>query len=268
MICCIDVGNTNVVIGVYRDDKLVTSFRLRSDKNRTVEEYYVLMDLILSKSKISLSDFEGVIVASVVPPIYNILKQLFENIVNIKPILLNGKLAGKAPLNTKFLYKGTNIAELGADRLANCLGAVAENLLPAIIIDIGTATTMEVINSDGEFIGGNIICGIEMSLRALHENTATLPHITMLRPEHVISTNTITNMQAGLYYGQLAMFKGLSEQIKKEYFANEMDKVNVILTGGYSRFFYQDWQDAKHLLNLTLDGIYFAYTLLKEHNEE
>lgn len=253
MIICLDVGNTNIKYAVYDGDRLKLSFRVATEHKKTSDEYGGQLISILSNNKINPEDFTGGIISSVVPPLDYTLERMLLTYLKIKPLML-------APgLKTGMNLKVDNAKEVGADRVVNNVAAVKKYGYPLIIIDFGTATTFNVVDCKGEFIGGVIAPGIKGSLDSLVNGTAKLPRVEIERPSSVIGKNTVTNMQSGIVYGFAGLVEYIVKKIKREI---KSDKVTVIATGGFSEIIAKEISciDTVDKL-LTLEGLKYLYDL-------
>lgn len=225
MLLCIDIGNTNITLGGYREDTLVFTARLASDVQRTADQYAVELYDILRLNGCSTAQVQGAILSSVVPTLTDALCRASQKLFGFVPMVLGPGV--KSGLNIKI----DNPAQLGADLVAGAIGAMAKFPLPCIIIDLGTATTISVLNAKGEFLGGAIAAGIRLTLKALTENTAQLPLVGIEAPKSVIGSNTIDCMKSGLILGAAAMLDGLIDRMETELGGS----ASVVATGGLAR---------------------------------
>jgi len=223
MLLVIDIGNTNVKMGVFKDKTLVASWRFSSSRTRTSDEYWLYLVSHLKENGVNKSDITDVIIGSVVPNLNYTFSHLCEYSFGIKPVMLDHNMAGG--LKTKY----SDPRRLGADRIAVTLAAVRDYGAPLIVIDYGTATTFNVVNKDGEFIGGAIFTGIKTALDNLIKGTAQLPNIELSLPGGVIGTDTVGNMQSGFTYGFIGMTEYMVARIKEE---EDIACAKVIATGG------------------------------------
>lgn len=243
-----DIGNTNIVIGVYQNRQLKKVWRISTNQALTADEYYLTIKALLAKH---LTDKPtAALVCSVVPSvtdnILNSLKQVGCNKV------YELKEAKKIGINIKI----DNPQELGMDRLVNAYAAFLKYKKPLIVIDYGTATTFDVVNCQGEYIGGIISTGLKLSLKALVENTAKLPTISLTAPKSVIGKNTVNSMQSGLMFGYAAMCDGMVEKINKEL----SKKLLVIATGGLAKIMHKLSNRVDYLEeDLTINGLEKIY---------
>lgn len=226
MIFTVDVGNSNIVLGGIRDNEIVFEARLRTDATKTSDEYCIDLKMILDVYNLSSADIEGSIIASVVPQVSNSMQTAIR------------KLTGKAPLVVgPGLKTGLNIAidnpaQTGADLVVGCVAALREHKAPMIIIDMGTATTMIVLDKNSAMIGGAIIPGVKISMDALTNRTALLPGLQLDQPKRAIGRNTIDCMRSGLMLGSACMIDGMIDRMEEELGY----QTTVIATGGIARF--------------------------------
>ena len=226
MILTVDVGNSNVVLGAVRGDEIVFEARLRTDATKTSDEYCIDLKMVLEVYHVKAEDFEGAIIASVVPQVLNSMKTAII------------KLTGKAPLVVgPGLKTGLNIAidnpsQAGADLVVGCVAALREHKAPMIIVDMGTATTMIVVDKNNAMIGGCIMPGVKISMDALTDRTALLPGLQLDQPRKAIGRNTIDCMRSGLMMGAACMIDGMIDRMEEELGY----KTSVIATGGIAKF--------------------------------
>ncbi|WP_035587964.1 type III pantothenate kinase [Hippea jasoniae] len=248
MLIAVDIGNTNIVIGVFLNDRFL-NFRLSTNKKLTQDEYcinfYNLFNLYGLNKKV-----EGAIISSVVPQITPLVKNAIKIVFDIEPLEVGPGIKTGMPI----LYH--NPQEVGADRIVNAVGAYEEFKDALIVIDSGTAITFDVISKKGEYIGGAIAPGINISADALAEKTAKLPRVPIEKPQTVIGRTTLRSIQSGLFYGYLSMIEGMIKRIKKEMQTN----CTVVITGGESALFYRHLSEINHFRPyLTLFGLKVIY---------
>lgn len=250
MVLAIDLGNTNIVLGGIDDEKIHFIARLSTDRNKTEDEYIISFRQIMEIYDFKKEDVEGVIISSVVPPLTNILKDAAEHFTG-KPVLIVGP-GIKTGLNI-FM---DNPGQLGSDKVVAAVATVNRYPLPQILIDMGTATTISVIDCDGNFLGGPLCPGIMVSHDALISHTSQLPRISLEAPERVIGRNTIDSMKSGLILGNAAMIDGLIERIEEEL----GEKSTVIATGGLAHAVVPHCRrEIIYNENLLLDGLWEIY---------
>jgi type III pantothenate kinase len=248
MLLTVDVGNTNIVLGIYRGDQLVGSWRLATARDRTADEYGILAAQLIG------TDYdgrlEGAIVSSVVPPLNASVAWMIEKYFDIQPLFV------EPGVKTGIAIHVDNPQEVGADRIVNCVAAYAAFGGPTIIVDFGTATTFDVVTADAQYVGGVIAPGLNISAEALFARAARLPRVDVKRPPTVIGTNTVVNMQSGLYFGYLGLVDGILERMKREI----GEPKRVIATGGLATLFAGDSQHIDETdSELTLKGLKIIY---------
>ena len=246
MLLAIDLGNTNTVFGVYdANDQLIMHWRLSTQKERTVDEYGILLRNLFALEKIDAKKIRRVIIASVVPPLDPVLHEMVSSYFSVDPLFVTHENAG-----IPILYDDPR--EVGADRIVNAVAVVHKYGHPAIVVDFGTATTFDAITGAGEYGGGVIAPGIVISAEALYEHAAKLPRIEIQKPARVIGKSTIGSMQSGLFYGYVALVDGIITRMKKELGLN----TRVIGTGGQAPFIAQDTKLIETVdPNITLNGL-------------
>ncbi len=259
MLLVIDVGNTTIVFGVYKDGELISDSRISTVKTRTSDEYGMLFYNALSHAHIDVNEIEDVIISSVVPNLMHTLPSMVIKYFNKRPMVVNRNLR----LDLKIKY--TNPDEVGADRLVNAVAAVKKYGGPCIIVDIGTAMTFCVIDEENNYLGGLILPGISISADALFMRTSKLPKIEIVKCDTIIQNTTTAAMQAGLYYGFTCMIDGILEKIAEEK-NYDLNKINLISTGGFSSLLTSD---SKYNIIidrfLTLQGLKIIYDLNKKN---
>ena len=255
MIICIDVGNSNIKYAIFDGDELKFSFRVATDLKRTSDEYGSQLVSMLEFNRISVSDVKGGIFSSVVPSLDYTVSHMLKVYFDISPMQI-------APgLKTGLNIRADNAKEVGADRIVNNVSAIRKYGCnkPMIIVDFGTATTFNVINSDSDFIGGVIAPGIKGSLDSLVNGTAKLPRVEIEAPKSVIATNTVTNMQAGIVFGFAGLVEYIVKRIKKELKAPD---AVTIATGGFSETIAKETGCIDIIDKmLTLNGLKYLYDL-------
>jgi type III pantothenate kinase len=244
----VDLGNTNLVLGVYRGAELINSWRLATARERTADEYGILARQLVGDA--IHNDLEGAIVASVVPPLNSAMTFMIRKYFGIEPLFV------EPGVKTGIAIHVDNPAEVGADRIVNCAAAHEKYGGPTVIVDFGTATTFDVVTANAEFVGGVIAPGLNISAEALFARAARLPRVDIRRPDHVIGTNTVVNMQSGIYFGYLGLVDGILARIR-----NEVPNLKrVVATGGLATLFAEDSEHIDEVdPELTLQGLKIIY---------
>jgi type III pantothenate kinase len=262
MLLTLDVGNTNTVLGLYRaaSDELFAHWRITTQRTQTVDEYGVLFLNLFALNKIDSGEVTSIIIASVVPPLETVLREVCERYFRLKPIFVEPGIKTGMPILVD------NPAELGADRLVNGVAAFARYGGPCIVVDFGTATTFDIVSARGEYIGGAIAPGLGISADALFLRAARLSRVDIKKPSKVIGTNTVTHLQSGLYYGYIGLVDGILERIFQELAARDAaagaphTTPKIVATGGLARLVATDSKYI-HTIDdmLTLEGLRLIY---------
>jgi len=252
MLLCLDVGNTHIYGGIFENEQLSFQFRYPSKNCCTSDELGIFLKTYLKEMQISQDKISAVAYCSVVPSLEYSIRSAFIKYFSLEPFVL------QAGIKTGLQIKYKNPAEVGTDRIANAIAAF--HLFPQkniIIVDLGTATSFEVISSSGAFLGGAIIPGLQMQMRALNEKTANLPPVRILKPIAALGQSTAANIQSGLYYGQRGAMREIISAITKEMFENAPP--TIIGTGGFSHLFEEDNLFDAIVPDLVLQGLRIAY---------
>ncbi len=250
MLLVIDVGNTNAVLGMYRGEELVRSWRITTDKSRTVDEYAMMVHELFRLSDIHFKDIEDVIISCVVPPLLNTLEELCREYFHLRPYVVGPGIRTGMPIHYD------NPKEVGADRIVNAVAAHERSRRSLIVVDFGTATTFDAISSRGEYLGGAIAPGINISAEALFERASKLPRVEFTRPPQAIAKNTVNSIQAGLFFGYVGLVDGIVNQMKEE----AGDDPLVMATGGLAGIIAPASKTIEEVHpNLTLEGLRIIY---------
>lgn len=246
MLLAIDVGNTNMVIGIFKQLALMTSWRISTDQDRTIDEYGILIRNLITSAGLDPGKIDGIAISCVIPSLVATLRVMADRYFHQLPLFVEPGIKTGMPI----LYE--NPQEVGADRIVNSVAAFTKYGGPVIVVDFGTATTFDAVSADGEYLGGVIAPGITISSDALFQRAAKLPRVEIKEPEKIIGKNTVESMQAGLYFG----YRGLVDGILKEMKAVLGEKTVVVATGGLAGLF----QKKSLMINaldktLTLDGL-------------
>ena len=226
MLLAIDIGNTNIVLGGIKDDEIVFQARIATDRLRTSDQYGVEIKNMIEAFGIHREDISDCIIASVVPPVFNSVRTGVVKVIGKQPMVVGPGL--KTGLNIRMDVPG----QVGSDRIVAAVAALAEYPAPLILMDMGTATTIEVVDKDSSYIGGVIFPGVKISLEALTSRAAQLPGISLDQPKKVIGKNTVDCMRSGMIYGTAAMIDGLVERMEEELGY----KTTLVATGGMAQF--------------------------------
>ena len=250
MLLVIDVGNTNSVLGLYRDSELLHDWRLTTDKSRTVDEYAILIHDLFRLKGVHFTDIKDVIISCVVPPMLGLLEELCAEYFHHKPYVVGPGIKTGMPI----LYD--NPREVGADRIVNAVAAYDKFKRSLIIVDFGTATTFDLISAKGEYLGGAIAPGIGISAEALFQRASKLPRVEFVRPPQVVARNTVNSMQSGIFFGYVGLVDGLVKRMKSE----TRETPLVVATGGFAGIFSEVSETIEEVdENLTLEGLRIIY---------
>jgi type III pantothenate kinase len=254
MLLCIDIGNTNLVLGLWDKEQWCARWRIRTAREKMPDEYALLLKAMLKDRGYDLQDVTRVVIACVVPRLKKVFYEIFKQNCNIIPLILG------PGVRSGLRIRIDNPAELGADLVADAVAAYHRLQSSCIIIDFGTATTFSAVSKEGDFIGVAIAPGLEVAADALSTSTAQLPRISLMPPVKAIGTNTVHSMQSGLIYGYVGLVEGLIRRIRKELGGD----AEVIATGGLSEVLSPLTTEINHTdTELTLDGL----RIIGERNE-
>lgn len=250
MLLALDVGNSNVTIGVFDGAKLIANWRLRTIREQTADEWGVLVRNLFSLAQMDLSQIRGVIVGSVVPPVDGSLAQMSRRYFQTEAMFLTPET------DTGLTVRYDNPREVGADRIANGVAAFEKYGGPSVVVDLGTAITFDVVSEKAEYLGGVICAGIGIAINGLFAKAARLPMVDFRAPEKLIGTNTVDSIQSGLYYGMISMIDGILERLIGEL----GPETKTIATGGQAHLIMQGSRLLKYLdEDVTLEGLRFVW---------
>lgn len=252
MLLVIDVGNTNIKMGVYDGGKMIQSWRMSVKVERTSDEFGAVMGELFAGVGVTFDDIDGVIMSSVCPPINYTIEHACEYYIGIKPMMVG--MGIKTGLDVKY----TNPHEVGADRIVNSVAAYKLYGGPCIVVDFGTATTFNLISERGEFLGGCIAPGIKSAMESLANNTARLTNVELIRPESVVGKTTESNLQAGIIYGFTGLVGYIIAEFRKE---KGFEDAKVVATGGLSQLVQGGGEKILDIVDrsLTLKGLKLLY---------
>lgn len=255
MILVMDVGNTNIVLGVFDGDHLSHEWRIGSDRNKTDDEYGTLLRSFFRDNELDPSAVSGVIISSVVPPLMFSLENMSKKYFNHTPMVIG------PGVRTGMNIRAENPREVGADRIVNAVSAVHYYGAPLIVVDFGTATTFCYIDEKGQWAGGAIAPGANISTEALYNRAAKLPRIEIAKPSVILGKNTVTSMQAGIYYGIVGQVNEIVARMKQEVRGNP----KVVATGGFAELLKDETTSIDIVdPHLTLRGLKIIYDLNKK----
>ena len=255
MLLTVDVGNTNVALGIFEGETLRATWNIATDLNKTADEYDVLLSNLLPKEGLELSGIDHVSVACVVPPLLTIIEELCRRYLKVPPLVVGPGVKTGVRICTD------NPREVGADRVVN--SAAAHHLYgkPVIVIDFGTATTFDVVSGEGDYLGGSIAPGILISAEALFERASKLPRVELIPPEHAIGKSSVTAMQSGIIFGYVGLIESLVTRMKKELGG----EAHVVATGGLAQVRATETKVIDTVnMHLTLIGLRLIHELNQE----
>ncbi|MFC2044989.1 type III pantothenate kinase [Chloroflexota bacterium] len=254
MLLAVDIGNTNVSFGVFTGDELRATWHMATDVHRLADEYAALLLNLLSYQGLNNSDIAEVTLCTVVPPLLDTFMELFERYFHTSPLVVG------PGVKTGVRIRMDNPREVGADRIANA--AAAHHLYngSVIVIDMGTATTFDMVSKEGDYVGGVIAPGIAIAAEALFTRTAALPRVALAHPRQTIGTSTIAAMQSGIVFGYAALIDGLAARIQQEL----EEKARVVATGGYAELMAKETTVIDEInSDMTLIGLRLIYQMNK-----
>ena len=246
MLLVIDIGNTNITIGLFKDDELKVTWRIATGVHRMPDEYAVILLNLLRQKGVDAASVTKGAISCVVPPLLTTFNELFQNYFNITPLVVGPGVRTGIPI------RFDNPRELGGDRMSNAAGALYLYKPPIIVVAMGTATVFDTISSEGEYLGGSVAPGLAISAEALYTRTAALPRVDLSRPKQAIGTTTVSAMQSGIIFGYAGLIEGLVGRIQEEL----GEKAKIVATGGYAGIIARETKVIEEVNpNLTLIGI-------------
>jgi type III pantothenate kinase len=257
MLLAVDVGNTNIVLGIFKEEGLKKEWRIGTDRAKTADEYGVLIHTLFASAGIAELEIRDIIISSVVPPMLNTLEELCMKYFTITPLIVEPGIRTGMPIIVD------NPREVGADRIVNAVAAYHRYKGPCIVVDFGTATTFDCISGKGEYLGGVIVPGIVISKEALSKAASKLPTVEIVRPRTVIGKNTVHSMQSGIFFGYVELVDGLVERIRKEI----QENTSVIATGGLANLVASESRTIQDVdIDLTLKGLQILYQMNRKED--
>jgi type III pantothenate kinase len=246
MLLAIDIGNTNIVLGLYLGKKLITHWRLATQAERTSDEYGVVISQLIDYAGYRCNQISAIVVSCVVPPMLTTTQELAAKFFKLEPLIVGPGIKTGMPI----LYESPK--DVGADRIVNGIAAYEKYHDSCIIVDFGTATTIDLISKKGEYVGGAIAPGLSISLEALIQRASKLPRIEVVKPKEVVGRNTINSIQAGIFYGYVGLVDGIVRRIQDE----QRIRAKVVATGGLAPLVASECSSISEVDEfLTLEGL-------------
>lgn len=246
MLLAVDIGNTNITVGLFNHDKLEATWRIATGVHRMPDEYAVIMLNLLRNHGVEAAGVTEGAVSCVVPPLVTTFNELFENYFNIKPLVVS------PGIKTGIRIRYDNPRELGGDRISNAAGALSLYKPPIIVVVMGTATAFDTISKEGDYLGGAVAPGLAISAEALYTRTAALPRVELIPPRRAIGSNTVAAMQSGIIFGYAGLIDGIVMRLQEEL----GEKAIVVATGGYADIIAKETKVIEKVNpDLTLIGI-------------
>jgi len=250
MLLAIDIGNTNIVLGLYEGKKLITHWRLVTQPERTADEYGVLILQLASSKGIRCEKIHAIVVSCVVPPMLSTIHELSKRYFKIHPLVVGPGVKTGMPI----LYESPK--QVGADRICNGVAAYEKYHDTCIAVDFGTATTFDFISKEGEYLGGSIAPGLLISVEALFQRASKLPRVEVIKPKEVVGRNPVQSIQSGIFYGYVGLVDGMVQRIQKEYRV----RAKVVATGGLAPLIAAECSAIDEIDEfLTLEGLKIIY---------
>lgn len=254
MLLAVDIGNTNITLGVFEAEKLKTTWRIATDIHRLADEYASLLLDLFDHRGIAPFQIKEAVVCSVVPPLIAVFEEVCRRYLGVSPLVV------QAGVKTGVRILLDNPREVGPDRIVNAAAAHHLYGCPVIVIDLGTAITFDVVSKESDYLGGAIAPGIAIATEALFSRTAMLPRVELICPKKAIGKNTVAAMQSGIVYGYVALIEGMIKRIRREF----KGEVKVIATGGYAELLARETPVIQEVnTNLTLIGLRLIYEMNK-----
>ena len=252
MLLAVDIGNTDITLGIFKGEELKATWHISTDIHREVDEYAALLLNLLHHRDIAIADITGIAWCSVVPPLIATFDKLFGQYFHLSPLLV------ESGVKTGVSIRADNPREVGADRIVNTAAAHHLYRGPVIITDLGTATTFDVVSKEGDYLGGVIAPGIVTGAEALFRRAAMLPRVELTSPQQIIGTNTITAMQSGIVYGYVGLVEGIVARLQKELGG----RAKVVATGGFAELIAKETKVIDSVNpDLTLIGLRLIYRM-------
>lgn len=256
MLLTFDIGNTNIVIGVFRGNGLIANWRVQTDSRRSSDEMGIIVYQLLQNEGLSKKDISDIVISSVVPQVMFSMLHMTQKYFNMEPMVIGP--GTKTGIHVRY----ENPKQVGADRIVNAVAGVRKYGAPLIIVDFGTATTFCAISKDAEYLGGSIIPGIKISSEALYEKAAKLTRVELIKMDKVICTNTNQSVQAGIFFGYVGSVDRIVSKMKEELSGNGVEPadIKVIATGGFASLIVEGSEEIDVIdRNLTLEGLNILY---------
>lgn len=247
MLFCMDIGNTNIVLGLIKEDKILEHWRVRTEREVTSDEFGILVRNLFANSGVAVEGITHMIVSCVVPPLLNTVEEFSNRYLNVQPLVVGPGIKTGMPI------RYDNPKEVGADRIVNAVAAYERYRKALIIVDFGTATTFDVVSEKGEYLGGAIAPGVWISCEALFQKASKLPRVEIFaRPKRVIAKDTISSMNVGIVYGYAGLVDGIVRRMRQEHH----EEVIVVATGGLAPLICDVSETIDHVEEfLTLEGL-------------